>query len=72
MNNENKNHEVARYFCDNKIKAHITRKDNVFYNGLIKEVAADFFIIEDKEDGAIVVFYSELKNVIEQFQEVGK
>ena len=72
MNNENRNEEIARYFCDNKIKAHITRKDDIFFNGLIKEVSSDFFIMNDVEDGHMVIFFRELKNPIEEFQEVGK
>ena len=72
MNNENRNEEIARYFSHNNIKAHIIRNDNIFFNGLIKEVSSDFFIIDDNKDGHMVIFFRELKNPIEEFQEVGK
>ena len=71
MNEEkNRNEETARYFSRNNIKAHIIRNDNIFFNGLIKEVGSDFFIIDDDKDGHMVVFFRELKHPIEEFQEV--
>ena len=72
MNNENRNEEIARYFSKNNIKAHIIRNDNIFFNGLIKRVSSDFFIIDDDKDGHMVVFFRELKNPIEEFKEVRK
>jgi len=67
-----RNERIARYFCENKIKAHVVRLDGIFFNGLIKEVGSDFFIIDDREDGSKVVFFRELKRAIEQEMEEGK
>ena len=74
MNEEEriKNEKIARYFCENQIEAHLIRNDGIFFNGFIKEVGADFCIIDDKEDGGKLVFFQELKRTIEEFQEVGK
>jgi len=67
-----KNEKIAQYFCDNKIEAHLIRKDGIFFNGLIKEVGSEFCIIEDQKDGGKLVFFSELKRPIEQKMEIGK
>ena len=64
-----KNQRIATYFKMQEIEAHVTKLDGIFYNGLIKEVGADFFIIDDNEDGGKVIFFSELKRPIEQKQE---
>ncbi len=70
MNDEEriKNEKIARYFCENQIKAHLVRKDDIFFNGLIKEVGADFCIVEDVEDGGKLIFFNELKRPIEEFK----
>ena len=73
MTNEiNRNEKIAQYFFENGIKAHLTRKSGKFSNGFIKVVSSDFFIIDDAVEGHQVVFYSEIKNNIEEYQEVGK
>jgi hypothetical protein len=73
MTNEtNKNEVIARYFSSNNFKAHIVRKNGKFSNGLIKEVSPEFFIIDDVVEGHQVVFFAELKNDIEEYQEMGK
>jgi len=64
-----RNEKIARYFCEHKIKAHVIRWDGIFFNGAIKEVGSDFFIIEDKEDGSKLVFFRELKRPIEEARE---
>lgn len=70
MNDERmKNEKIARYFYDNQIKAHLSLKSGLFYNGIIKELGYEFFVFEDKEDGAMVIFYSELVKPIEEFKE---
>lgn len=69
MNQELKNQEIARYFCENQIKAHVKRKDGIFFNGFIKEVGSDFFIFIDQEDGHIVIFFRELERLIEECRE---
>jgi len=74
MNEEEriKNEGIARYFCENQIETHIIRNDGIFFNGLIKEVGADFCIIDDQEDGGKLVFFNELKRPIEQKMKEGK
>ena len=66
------NEKIARYFCENQIVSHITLHSGQFWNGLIKEVSSDFFIIDDNKEGNKVIFFIELKRPIEEFQEVGK
>lgn len=72
MDEENNNERIARYFCDNQIEAHIKLTSGSFWNGLIKEVSSEFFIIDDNKEGNKVIFYRELERPIEEFQEVGK
>jgi len=66
------NERIARYFYENKIESHIVLNSGQFWNGLIMEVASDFFILDDKKEGHKVIFFQELKKPIEEFQEVGK
>lgn len=68
---ELRNKELAEYFKLNEIKVHVSKTNKIFYNGLITHIGSDFFIIDDIEDGAIMVLFSELKIPIEKFKEVG-
>ncbi len=51
------------YYYKEKKLIHIILKNNRFYNGLIKYVAADFLLLEDRKLGEVCVFFLELKGV---------
>ena len=72
MNYEEMNRRRALAFYEEKLKVHITKIDGTFYNGQILKVNKDYFVIEDREDGPKIVFFFELKNPIEKYQEVGR
>lgn len=71
MNDEEMNKRRALAFYKEKLIVHITKTDKIFYNGRILKVDKDFFVINDREKGAKVVFFFELKNPIVEFEEVG-
>jgi len=66
--NETKKAKV-NYFFKCFVTVHVDIKGK-FYNGTIKEVNDDCFIIEDRKLGKIPVFYSEMLN-IEPYRMVG-
>ena len=70
MKDEKMNYERAKVFCDKQLAVHISKKDGVYYNGVIVEVSDEFFFILDKEDGKQLVFFKELSRPIEEFKEV--
>lgn len=71
MNIQNE-HDRAILFLDRKIIVHVITLDEIFHNGLLLEVADDFFIIKDRVDGKEpVIFFNELKKSIEKYTEVG-
>ena len=70
--NQDNNEKLARYFFNAQLQVHVVRNDNIFFNGLIKEVGSNFFIINDRKCGHMVVFFQELKYPIEEYQEEEK
>ena len=71
MSDETKSYELAKYFCTNEIKIHVTKNDGIFYNGIITQVKPEFFFMVDREDGIKLVFFKEIKKLSE-FLEAGK
>ena len=69
-NNEDMNRRRALAFYKEKLIVHIVKGDGIFYNGRILKVDDDFFVIHDREDGAKVVFFFELKKPIVEYEEV--
>jgi len=67
MTDENMNHERAKVFCEREIKVHVSKKDGIWYNGIITNIQPNFFFIIDEEDGRQLVFFKELKNDIREF-----
>ena len=67
MKNEQMNYERALVFFKKQIPVHISKVDNVFYNGIITEVDHDCFFINDFEDGSKLIFFKELKKPIEEY-----
>jgi len=74
MNNEDElNKRRALAFYKEKLIVHVVKiykEKEIFYNGRILKVDDDFFVIHDREDGAKIVFFFELKNPIVEFEEV--
>ena len=72
MNNEQMNYERAKVFLEKKLIVHISKKDGIYYNGLILEVKSNCFFIDDKEDGRQLVFFEELVKPIQEFREASR
>ena len=70
MNNEQMNYERAKVFLEKKLMVHISKRDGIYYNGLIIEIEPNCFFIDDKEDGRQLVFFEELIKPIQEFKEV--
>ncbi len=64
------NYERAKVFLEKELKVHISKKTGTYLNGVIVEVSAEFFFIEDQKNGKELVFFSELKKPIETYTEV--
>jgi hypothetical protein len=65
-------YERAKLFLERKITVHVST-NNFFSNGLLLEVAKDFFVIKDRVDGKEkFIYFKELKNPIEPFKEEGE
>ena len=71
MTNDTMNQRRAIAFYKEKLIVHIIKKNGTFYNGRILKVDDEFFTINDREKGAKVVFFFELKKPIVEFEEVG-
>ncbi len=67
MTDENMNHERAKVFCEKEIKVHVSKKEGIWFNGIIIEVKPDFFFIIDQEDGRQLIFFKELKSDIKEY-----
>jgi len=64
------NFSKAKVFYDRKIMVHASLKNGDFFNGyIVEEPTHDFFIMDDREDGDVVIFYLELEHTLTQFEE---
>lgn len=75
MNDENENEiikkQVLAYF-ENKIAIHIKYKDGAWHNGYITSLNNDdFFMLNEREDGLLPVFYMHIKEVSKFIEEDG-
>ena len=76
--NEKENDDIelikqkSYFFFKNKKPVHITLKKNWFHNGNIKEISADFLIINDFKEGEMPVFFLEIFDVREYTGEMGR
>ena len=73
---ENDNVELIKkkvdFYFKQDILVHINLKINKeFLNGSIKEVSADFFMLEERMRGLIPVFFLEVYNIEELKEEKG-
>ncbi len=55
--------EKAKVFSDKCISVHITKKNGSWLNGSIKEVNADFLMLQELKEGLMPVFFLEIKNI---------
>jgi hypothetical protein len=53
----------VKYFFENKIKVHISRTNGFFHNGLILEYVEDYIILDDKRNGAIPIYFIEIREI---------
>ena len=68
--NEKKRAEI---FLKRKTTIHLIKENDIFHNGLLLEVGADFLILKDRLDGReVLVMFRELKKPIEIYKEVEK
>ena len=69
---EELNRRRAIAFYKEKLIVHVIKKSGIFYNGRILIVREEFFTINDREEGAMNVFFFELKNPIVEYEELGE
>jgi len=50
----------AEFFKDKNLAVHISKKNNWFHNGLIKEINQDFLILVDEIEGEMPIFFIEI------------
>jgi len=50
----------AEFFKDKNLAVHISKKNNWFHNGLIKEINNDFLILIDEIEGEMPIFFIEI------------
>lgn len=60
------NYERAKVFFSEQKTVHVSKKDGVYYNGLILEVAPTHFYIQDK-DGKKLILFKELAKDLEEY-----
>lgn len=60
-----------KYYLEKQTVVHIEYKSGRFYNGKIKELFTDSFILVDRKLGDIVIYF-EFISVIEPFMEGGR
>lgn len=62
-NDTNELYKLAKFFMERNISIHITKKNNWFHNGKIKELSAEFIILDEERKGEIPVFFSEMTEI---------
>jgi hypothetical protein len=53
----------VKYFYDNKISVHISKNNGFFHNGLILQYVEDYLIIDDEMNGAMPIYFVEIKEI---------
>lgn len=71
MNEQNEiTQKKLEFFKAKNTVIHVSKKNGWFHNGLILEIASDFFILEDEKTGSTPIYFLEIKE-IEKKREVG-
>lgn len=66
MNDENEMinlQKKVQVFFERQIKIHISFKEGYWKRGLIKEVSAEFFMLDERLEGLMPVFYTEIVSI---------
>ena len=64
--------QKTQFFYNSQIPVHVTYKNSASWkNGTIKDMSADFFMLDEREEGLIPIFFLEIKN-IEEYEKVDK
>lgn len=50
----------VEFYFSNKLEVHITKKNNWFHNGFIKELKDDSLILDDDKEGLMPIFFEEV------------
>lgn len=69
MTQEEKNYQLALFFCGARIKVHVKDKNDIFSNGLILQVSKTeydnkYIIIKDDIRGSTLINISDIKGEI--------
>lgn len=78
MNNDNKDNEdenfynISKAFYEINIPVHIEYKNGGWHNGMIIEIRADFFLLDEFEDGLLPVFYNTVSKIIKYIPKEAK
>ena len=54
-------------YADLKIRVHITLKSGLWKRGFIKNVGAEFFILEESLQGEMPIFFQEIEKIDKYF-----
>jgi hypothetical protein len=54
------NYKKALYFLENQEQIHVSLRSGKWYNGVVRKVEEDYFILNDRMEGDVPVFYLEL------------
>jgi hypothetical protein len=57
------NKTKVKYFFENKIMVHISKTNGFFHNGLILQYVEDYLIIDDDKNGAMPIYFIEIKDI---------
>jgi len=60
MEDDNILYEKAKFFKNNNIDVHISKKNNWFHNGKIIDIEHDFLILIDEKNGEMPIFFKEI------------
>lgn len=65
-------YERAKIFFNRETLVHISKTNGIFLNGKLVEVQPKFVMINDKELGNTIVFFSELNKELEEYRGNGE
>jgi len=53
----------AEFFKNKNLAVHISKKNNWFHNGFIKEIHYDFLMLIDEIEGEMPIFFDEIYEI---------
>jgi len=69
INEYEMNFKRATIFFERKSVVHVSLKNGSFFNGRIHSLTSEFFELHDRMIGMQLIFFSELKKPIQEYQE---